>query len=99
MYVKPGNYVTHYLDKGKTMLAEAWGGVRNLLGNVDHHLGQVQRISQVAAPFVAEMAGDRAGSVNQKIHAAQLQIQRGRGAVHQSQQMQNRIEQLAAQIY
>ena len=99
MYVKPGNYVSHYLDRGKTMLAEAWGGVKNLLGNVDYHLGNVQKIGDIAAPFVAEMAGDRAGSVNQKIHAARLQIQRGRGAVHQSQQMQNRIEQLAAQIY
>ena len=50
-------------------------------------------------PLVAEMAGDRAGSVKAKMDAAQLQIQRARGAVGKGQAAQNRIEQVAAQIY
>ena len=62
MYVKPGNYESYY-DDGKTMLARAWGGAKNLLGNVDYALGTAQRIGNVAAPLVAEMAGDKAGSV------------------------------------
>ena len=56
MYVKPGNYESYY-DYGKTMLARAWGGAKNLLGNVDYALGTAQRIGNVAAPLVAEMGG------------------------------------------
>ena len=72
MYVKPGNY-EGYLDYGKTMLARAWGGAKNLLGNVDYALGTAQRIGNVAAPLVAEMAGDRAGSVKARMDATALQ--------------------------
>ena len=95
MYVKPGNY----LDLGKSLLATAWGGAKNLLGNVDYALGQAYRIGNIAAPLVAEMAGDKAGSVKAKMDAAQLQIQRGRGIVGRGDSAANRIEQVAAQIY
>ena len=54
MYVKPGNY-EYYLDRGKTMLATAWGGAKNLLGNVDYALGRAQQIGHIAAPLVAEV--------------------------------------------
>ena len=95
MYVKPGNY----LDMGKSLLATAWGGAKNLLGNVDYALSQAHRIGNIAAPLVAEMAGDKAGSVKAKMDAAQLQIQRGRGIIGRGHSAANRIEQVAAQIY
>ena len=95
MYVKPGNY----LDMGKSMLAQAWGGAKNLLGNVDYALGRAQQIGNIAAPLVTELAGDRAGSVKQKMDAASLQINRARDAVGRGQSVQRRIESVAAQIY
>ena len=98
MYVKPGNYETYY-DYGKTMLARAWGGAKNLLGNVDYALNRAQQIGNVAAPLVAEMAGDRAGSVKQKMDAVQLQIGRARGAIGKGSAAANRIESVASQIY
>ena len=98
MFVKPGNY-EYYLDAGKSMLARAWGGAKNLMGNVDYALGRAQMVGNVAAPLVAELAGDRAGSVKQKMDAVGLQIDRARRAVGQGQAVQNRIEQVAAQIY
>ena len=81
MYIKPGNYESYY-DFGKTMLARAWGGAKNLLGNVDYALGTAQRIGNVAAPLVAEMAGDRAGSVKARMDATALQIGRARDMVN-----------------
>ena len=81
------------------MLARAWGGAKNLMGNVDYALGRAQMVGNVAAPLVAELAGDRAGSVKAKMDAVGLQIDRARRAVGQGQAVQNRIEQVAAQIY
>ena len=52
MYVKPGNYET-YLETGKMMLARAWGGAKNLMGNVDYALGRAQEIGNIAAPLPA----------------------------------------------
>ena len=98
MYVKPGNYESYY-DMGKTMLARAWGGAKNLLGNVDYALGTAQRIGNVAAPLVAEMAGDRAGSVKARMDATALQIGRARDMVNRGQSAQRRIEDVASQIY
>ena len=98
MYVKPGNY-EHFLDRGKTMLARAWGGAKNLMGNVDYALGRAQQIGNIAAPLVAEMAGDRAGSVKAKMDATGLQINRARELVGRGQAAQSRIESVAAQIY
>ena len=98
MYVKPGNY-EYYLDRGKTMLAKAWGGAKNLMGNVDYALGRAQQIGNIAAPLVAEMAGDRAGSVKAKMDATGLQINRARELVGRGQAAQSRIESVAAQIY
>ena len=98
MYVKPGNYES-YLDAGKTMLARAWGGAKNLLGNVDYALSAANKWGGIAAPLVAEMAGDRAGSVKAKMDAAQLQINRAREVVGRGNAAANRIEQVAAQIY
>ena len=98
MFVKPGNY-EHYLSRGKTMLASAWGGAKNLLGNVDYALGRAQQIGNIAAPLVAEMAGDRAGSVKAKMDATGLQINRARELVGRGQAAQSRIESVAAQIY
>ena len=98
MFVKPGNYEA-YLDSGKTMLARAWGGAKNLLGNIDYALGRAQQIGNVAAPLVAEMAGDRGGSIKAKMDAAQLQIQRGRGIIGGGYDAAKRIERVAAQIY
>ena len=97
MFVKQQNY-ERYLDAGKTMLARAWGGAKNLMGNVDYALGNAQRIGNIAAPLVAEMAGDRGGSVKAKMDAARLQIDRARGAVGRGQSAQNRIEDVASQI-
>ena len=98
MFVKPGNY-ERYLHSSKLMLAQAWGGAKNLLGNVDYALNRAQAIGNVAAPLVAELAGDRAGSVKQRMDAAGLQISRARQAVGRGQATQSRIEQVAAQIY
>ena len=98
MYVKPGNY-EYYMDRGKTMLTKAWGGAKNLLGNVDYALGRAQQIGNIAAPLVAEMAGDRAGSVKAKMDATGLQINRARELVGRGQAAQSRIESVAAQIY
>ena len=98
MFAKPGNYES-YFDYGKTMLAKAWGGAKNLLGNVDYALGRAQQIGNIAAPLVAEMAGDRAGSVKAKMDTVGLQINRARDAVGQGHSAQKRIENVAAQIY
>ena len=98
MFVKPGNY-EYYLGRGKTMLATAWGGAKNLLGNVDYGLGRMQQIGSIAAPLVAEMAGDRAGSVKARMDATGLQINRARELVGRGQAAQSRIENVAAQIY
>ena len=71
MYIKPGNYES-YLESGKTFLAKAWGGAKNLLGNIDYGLQQAQRIGNAAAPLVAEAMGDRGGSVKAKMDASRL---------------------------
>ena len=92
MYVKPGNY----LDMGKSLLANAWGGAKNHLGNVDYALGRAQQIGDVAAPLVVGLAGDRAGSVKAKMDATRLQIDRARGIVGKGHSAANRIEQVAA---
>ena len=101
MYVKPGNYESYY-DYGKTMLAKAWGGAKNLLGNVDYALSRAEQIGNVAAPLVAEMAGDRAGSVKQKMDTIQLQIGRARGALGKgnlaADMAADRIQKIAGQI-
>ena len=81
------------------MLAQAWGGAKNLMGNVDYALGRAQQIGNIAAPLVAEMAGDRAGSVKAKMDATGLQINRARELVGRGQAAQSRIESVAAQIY
>ena len=81
------------------MLTQAWGGAKNLWGNIDYALGQAQRIGNIAAPLVSEMAGDRAGSVKQKMDAVGLQINRARDMVGRGQSAQKRIEDVAAQIY
>ena len=98
MYVKPGNYESFY-DYGKTMLARAWGGAKNLLGNVNYALGAAQRIGNVAAPLVAELAGDRAGSVKARMDATALQIGRARDLVGRGHATQQRIENVASMIY
>ena len=98
MYIKPGNY-ENYLDYGKTMLSRAWGGAKNLLGNIDCGLQQAQRIQNIAAPLVSELAGDRAGSVKQKMDAAALQISRTRHAVGSARATHSRISDVASQIY
>ena len=97
MFVKPQNYES-YLDAGKTMLAKAWGGAKNLLGNIDYALGRAQDIGNVAAPLVAEMAGDKAGSVKAKMDTARLQIDRARGAIGRGSSAAHRIEDVAGQI-
>ena len=98
MYVKPSNYET-YMESGKTMLARAWGGAKNLLGNIDYALGRAQQIGNVAAPLVAEMAGDRAGSVKAKMDTTRLQIDRAREVIGRGSSAANRLEQVASQIY
>ena len=98
MHVKPGNYESYY-DFGKTMLSRAWGGAKNLLGNVDYTLNQAQRIGNIAAPLVAELAGDRAGSVKASMDSTALQINRAREMVGRTQSTQKRIEDVACQIY
>ena len=97
MFVKPGNYES-YLDSGKMMLAKAWGGAKNLMGNVEYALGKAQDISNVAAPLVAEMAGDRAGSIKARMDTTRLQIDRARGAIGRGNSVVNRIENAASQI-
>ena len=69
------------------------------MGNVDYALGRAQQIGNIAAPLVAEMAGDRAGSVKAKMDATGLQINRARELVGRGQAAQSRIENVAAQIY
>ena len=91
MYLKAGNY----LDAGKSLLATAWGGAKNLLGNIDYALGRAQSIGNVAAPLVVGLAGDRAGSVKAKMDATRLQIDRAREAVGRGSSAANRIEQVA----
>ena len=60
MYIKPRET---YLEHGKTFLAKAWGGAKNLLGNIGYALGAAQRIGDAAAPLVAEaMGGIEAGA-------------------------------------
>ncbi len=81
------------------MLSRAWGGAKNLLGNIDYGLQQAQRIQNIAAPLVSELAGDRAGSVKQKMDAAALQISRTRQAVGTAQAKHSRISDVASQIY
>ena len=51
------------------------------------------------APLVAELAGDRAGSVKAKMDATALQINRARDLVGRGQSAQRRIEDVASQIY
>ena len=70
-----------------------------MLGNIYYALGRAEQIGNIAAPLVAEMAGDRAGSVKAKMDAAQLQIKRGRGILGGGYAAANRIEQVAAPIY
>ncbi len=81
------------------MLARAWGGAKNLLGNVDYALGRAQEIGNIAAPLVVGLAGDRAGSVKAKMDTTRLQIDRARQAIGQGGAVANRIENVAAQIY
>ena len=81
------------------MLATAWGGAKNLLGNIDYALSQAQRIGGIAAPLVAEMAGDRGGSVKAKMDATQLQFDRTMGLVGQAKATSSRIDNVISQIY
>ena len=80
------------------MLARAWGGAKSLLGNIDYALGRAHQIRNIAAPLVAEMAGDRGGSVKAKMDAARLQINRARESVGKGNSAANRIEEVASQI-
>ena len=69
------------------------------MDNVDYALGTAQRIGNVAAPLVAELAGDRAGSVKARMDATALQIGRARDLVGRGQATQKRIQDVASQIY
>ena len=81
------------------MLARAWGGAKSLLGNIDYALGRAQQLGDIAAPLVAGMAGDRAGSVKAKMDTARLQINRARETVGRGKSATSRIEEVASQIH
>ena len=95
MYIKPCG---PYLEHGKTMLAKAWGGAKNLLGNVDYALGQAQRIGNAAAPLVAEAMGDKGGSVKAKMDAARIQMNRTRETVGAARATHSRLSDVISQI-
>ena len=95
MYIKPCG---PYLEHGKTFLARAWGGAKNLLGNIDYALGAAQRIGDAAAPLVAEALGDKGGSVKAKMDAARIQMSRTRETVGGAQKAHSRISDLVSQI-
>ena len=98
MFIKQGNY-ENYIDAGKTFLAKAWGGAKNLLGNIEYGLAQAQRIQNIAAPLVTELAGDKAGGVKAKLDAIGLQGQRVRHAIGDAKAVHSRISDVVSQIY
>ena len=96
MFIKPGNY-ENYLESGKSMLARAWTGAKNLLGNIDYGFQQAQRISDLAAPLVAELGGHK--GVQAKLDAMNIQAKRVHDAVGGAQAAHSRISDVVSQIY